>query len=89
MGGTKAQTGNKLKLPWTKLGKFFRLQVLNPFIKTNDAAASVIKDAAQLKNFMEGFKLSFNEKFLKEQFGEKPKYSSCKRREIRRNMDTV
>ena len=29
----KAQTGNKLKLPWTKLGKFFRLQVLNPFIK--------------------------------------------------------
>ena len=31
--------------------------------------ASIIKDAAQLKNFMEGFKLSFNERFIKEQFG--------------------
>ena len=66
----KAQTGNKLKITMDKTGKILSIKGFEPiYKKTNDAAASVIKDAAQLKNFMEGFKLSFNEKFLKEQFG--------------------
>ena len=66
----KAQTGNKLFIKMDKSGKILSIKGFEPIYKKIESAAlSVIKDAAQTKNFMEGFKKGFNEKFLKEEFG--------------------
>ena len=45
--------------------------ILGSKIQMNTTEKESLSDGkqSQLKNFMEGFKLSFNEKFLKEQFG--------------------
>lgn len=66
----KAQTGNKLNIKMDKTGKILSITGFEPiYKKINAAALSIIKDAAQTKNFMEGLKQSYNEKFLKEEFG--------------------
>lgn len=66
----KAQVGNKLNMKMDKHGKILSITGFEPiYQKINKAASSIIKDAAQTKSFMEGFKLSFSEKSLKEQFG--------------------
>lgn len=66
----KAQVGNSLKMKMDKNGKILSITGFEPiYQKINKAATTIIKDAAQTKNFMEGFKQSFNEKMLKDQFG--------------------
>lgn len=65
----KAQTGNKLNIKMDKTGKIISITGFEPvYKKINSAASAVIKDAAQTKTFMDGFKQGFNEKTLKEQF---------------------
>lgn len=66
----KAQVGNSLKMKMDKTGKITSITGFEPvYQKINKAASGIIKDASQTKSFMDGFKQSFNEKSLKEQFG--------------------
>lgn len=66
----KSQVGNSLKMKMDKNGKILSISGFEPiYQKINKATAGIIKDATQSKNFMTGFKQSFNENSLKEQLG--------------------
>lgn len=65
----KAQTGNTLTLTMNRQGKIESITGFDAvYRKMAAAAAPLIKDKAQTDNFMTGFKKSFNEETLKEQF---------------------
>jgi len=66
----KAQTGNKLNIKMDKNGKILSITGFDAiYKKVNAAITPIVKDAAQIKAFMENFKTGYSEKILKEEFG--------------------
>lgn len=66
----KAQTGNKLNIKMDKNGKILSISGFDAiYKKVNAAITPIVKDAAQIKAFMENFKTGYSEKILKEEFG--------------------
>lgn len=66
----KAQTGNKLNIKMDKNGKILSITGFDAiYKKVNTAITPIVKDATQIKAFMENFKTGYSEKILKEEFG--------------------
>ena len=66
----KAQTGNKLNIKMDKNGKILSIKGFDAiYKKVNTTITPIVKDAAQIKAFMENFKTGYSEKILKEEFG--------------------
>lgn len=65
----KALVGNKLQMKMKENGEVISITGFEPiYTKISTAASGQIKDAQEKKAFLDGFKQSFNDKTLKEQF---------------------
>lgn len=65
----KALVGNKLQMKMKSNGEVASIKGFEPiYTKVSTAASSMIKDATQRDEFVKGFKESFNENTIKEQF---------------------
>lgn len=65
----KALSGNQLQLKMNESGEVLSIAGFDAiYKKIEQQTASLIKDAKQRKEFIEGFKQGFNEKMFKEQF---------------------
>lgn len=65
----KALVGNQLQMKMKENGEVVSITGFEPiYTKISNAATGQIKDAKEKKAFLEGFKQSFNDKILKEQF---------------------
>lgn len=65
----KALVGNQLKMKMDESGKVISISGFEPiYTKIANSAAGILKDAKEKTAFQQGFKESFNEKMLKEQF---------------------
>ncbi|NHW58970.1 hypothetical protein HA378_27785, partial [Escherichia coli] len=65
----KALSGNKLQMKMDEKGNVISISGFDAvYKKVEQNITSLIKDAKERKQFMDGFKQGFNEKMFKEQF---------------------